>query len=192
MMLPKEDFKGYTAKATRVSSDILFEKLDRDILIADWQYCFHDGTWKTSPVFKEKGFDILVRDASCLGFPTYQVIIPGYSETTLYRLSPTNKEDRFSPATAKVLKKPQNATFDELLAFLLDYSENKNKDFTSRVNLPLDLSCSENNFLMAATMAYVQYQLGRVNEAKKYINKMLEFTDEADVDTQNKLICLKR
>lgn len=59
MMLPKEDFKGYTAKATRVSSDILFEKLDRDILIADWQYCFHDGIWKTSPVFKEKGFDVV-------------------------------------------------------------------------------------------------------------------------------------
>lgn len=59
MLLSKEEFEGYVATSTLKTSDILIQNIDKNIIIADWQYSCHNETWKTSQKFKENGFDVV-------------------------------------------------------------------------------------------------------------------------------------
>lgn len=62
MMLSGEDFKdynGYVATSDKEVSDVLLKKLDKDILIADWQYSVHNEIWPTTKVLNENGFDVV-------------------------------------------------------------------------------------------------------------------------------------
>ena len=59
MMLSKDEFKGYLANAQGNAADILMKNIDKDIIVADWQYSCHYEIWKTSQKFKENGFDVV-------------------------------------------------------------------------------------------------------------------------------------
>lgn len=59
MLLSKNEFEGYVANSNDKVSDILMKSIDKNILIADWQYSCHDEAWKTSPKLKENGFDVV-------------------------------------------------------------------------------------------------------------------------------------
>ncbi len=59
MLVSQCDFDGYIATASKDVADLLIEKLDRNIIIADWQYSVNSNNWKTSAFFKEKGFQVL-------------------------------------------------------------------------------------------------------------------------------------
>ena len=67
MLLPKNEFKNYTNGENRYTANIedegmikiLSEKLDRKIVIADWQYNVSETPWKSSQYFAERGFDVL-------------------------------------------------------------------------------------------------------------------------------------
>ncbi|MBO5452459.1 MAG: family 20 glycosylhydrolase [Clostridia bacterium] len=57
MLLPKDDFKGYFANSSKEVSEILLNKLNKNIVIADWQYTGHGEIWKTSQLLKKHNFD---------------------------------------------------------------------------------------------------------------------------------------
>ena len=59
MMLSEEEFNGYVATSNKSVSDILINNLDKDLLIADWQYTPHGETWRTSKKFVEHNFDVV-------------------------------------------------------------------------------------------------------------------------------------
>ncbi len=59
MLLSKTEFEGYKANSNQGVSDILIKNIDKNIIIADWQYYCHDETWITSKKFKDCGFDVL-------------------------------------------------------------------------------------------------------------------------------------
>jgi len=59
MLLSNEEFKGYVAHSSSKVSDILIQNTDKSIIIADWQYSCHNEAWRTSPKFKENGFDVV-------------------------------------------------------------------------------------------------------------------------------------
>ncbi len=59
MLLSKEEFEGYVANSSPEISDILIQNIDKNIIIADWQYSCHNKTWRTSQKFKENGFDVV-------------------------------------------------------------------------------------------------------------------------------------
>ncbi|MBQ4516249.1 MAG: family 20 glycosylhydrolase [Clostridia bacterium] len=59
MMLSNDSFKGYIANASQEVSDILTEKLDKDFIIAVWQYSFVGETWKSVQPFIDRGFKVL-------------------------------------------------------------------------------------------------------------------------------------
>ena len=69
--------------------------------------------------FGSQGYDVLVHDASCMGFPTYQVIIPGYSEVMLGNL--VQKQSMFSylPHSVKTLRNPSVASKGDYVGFLM-------------------------------------------------------------------------
>lgn len=147
--------------------------------------------------FTEQGYDLIVRDRSSLGFCTYQVIIPGYSEAFIHRLCLKIDEHRYARYAVKVLANPSAAQLTDYLGFLMH--EEQMDRFTSNIaGVHGFLACSKlsamappalNRFLMNASKAYVFYSLGKLENAVEYIEGMISFvnTDEADF-----LICLKR
>ncbi len=59
MLFSQEEFPEYEGNSTIAAAELMIKKLDKSILIADWQYAIHSETWKTSKNFKEHGFDVV-------------------------------------------------------------------------------------------------------------------------------------
>jgi len=61
MMLSREFFPGeqYECNSSAEYATALLEKLNKDIIIADWQYNTTSTSWSTSKLLKEKGFDVI-------------------------------------------------------------------------------------------------------------------------------------
>lgn len=147
--------------------------------------------------FKEQGYDILVRDRSCLGFCTYQVIIPGYSEAFLHRLHRPLDEYRYSASAIKVLRNPSAASLPELLGYLMHEDQMKQypstihgvHGFLAHSKISALAPKSVDHFLLAATKGYIYHCLGKSQEAISCINGMLPIATAEETDF---LLCLKR
>ena len=138
--------------------------------------------------FSDMGFDILIKDSSCLGFCTYQVIVPGYSECFSHRLSPNFNDLHYRNSSVRTLRNPSKVTFDEKLGFLMSLSRS-NSGFVVESRLHLNLTSKESAYYMAATLAYVYYDLKKYDMVFKNINLMLE---SKIAENEEFLICLKR
>lgn len=144
--------------------------------------------------FRAQGLDIWVRDCSCLGFPTCQVIIPGCSEIFPHRLSPRHSDTRYAPLARRVLRSPATARPDEWMGLLMHLGQSKAAglsvgSFLAQANLAAELTAREDAFLLNTTLAYVQYALGKTAEAAKAIRNALALAPAAEGEY---LLCLKR
>lgn len=147
--------------------------------------------------FRDMGRDVLVRDGSCLGFPTYQVLIPGYSEIFSHRLSPKHNDRRYVAYAQRVLRNPAAATPDDIMGLYmhmkwtakLDSRTNNVHGFTAGAGISANLSPREDAYLMAAALACVSYTMGRFGETVSQIERMLPAAPE---DHREYLICVKR
>jgi len=59
LLLSKEENKGYIASSSKKVADALAQKLDKSVILADWQYGVHDEAWETSRKLKDAGFDVV-------------------------------------------------------------------------------------------------------------------------------------
>lgn len=57
MLISRQEFPGYVANSVSEISEILMNSLDKNMIIADWQYSVHNENWPTSKKFKDYGFD---------------------------------------------------------------------------------------------------------------------------------------
>lgn len=153
--------------------------------------------WECVDFIREQGYDILVRDCSCLGFPTYQVLIPGYSEVFCHRLSPKYNDQRYTAFAKNALRNPSVAKMNDLLGFMLHIAQvarvPKNignvHSFRVGANLPLKISQMEDAYLMAASLAYISYSLNRYSETIKHIDRMICSGAKNSLEY---LVCVKR
>ena len=147
--------------------------------------------------FREQGYDILVRDRSCLGFCTYQVIIPGYSEAFIHRLCLNMDERRYTNQAIKVLCNPSASDISDRLGYLMHddlmskYTSNiaKVHGFVAQSKLAATAPQTLDNFLLYATKAYVYYDLGKLGQAVTCIGRMIPLSEGTETEH---LICLKR
>jgi len=147
--------------------------------------------------FAHAGYDMLIRDCSCLGFPTYQVLVPGYSEVFPHRLSPKNDDLKYAAYAVKTLRNPSGASVNDMMGLLMHISQTKSfskalsgvHGFTATSKLATTLTAAEQHLFMNASLGYVYYTLRKYNDAIKCISQMLPLTDETG---QEELICLKR
>jgi ribosomal protein S12 methylthiotransferase accessory factor len=177
---------------------------DAGFFVGEPQYPFHEDVGFTGKnnhelllecvdFFKAQGCEILVRDGSSLGFPTYQVLIPGYSEVFTYRLDKKLYEFRYFDFAVKALRNPSKAGFDDLLGLLMHMDQMKSSigshGFLACSKISANLTPADEERLMAASLGYVQYTLGRYGTVVKYLNTLI---DAYDGDDAAFLICLKR
>lgn len=57
MLVSETEFEGYVANSTPEISEMLLNSLNKNIIIADWQYGRYHENWKTSEKFKNYGFN---------------------------------------------------------------------------------------------------------------------------------------
>lgn len=145
--------------------------------------------------FRKLGVDVLVRDCSCLGFPTCQIIIPGYSEAVPHRVSIKYDHYRYRQQATRALKNPTAVGLGDLVALLMHVVESKKRhlygveNFPTEAGLPAMMPQEQGDYLMNATMAYAHYTLGNYADTVDNINKMLQSEWCPEVGY---LICLKR
>lgn len=145
--------------------------------------------------FADMGYDVLVRDYSSLGFPTCQVIIPGYSDAISHRFSLKYNDYRYRSGATKALRNPTAASVSDLVSLMMDKMESgKNKEydaegFLNESEIPGSARPDLTRFLMNAALGYTYYAMGKPKEAVGYIGKMLAVCESQDVGY---LVCLKR
>lgn len=147
--------------------------------------------------FKKQDLHILVRDRSCLGFPTYQVVIPGYSEAHVNRLSHRMDDHRYAPYATKVFRSPTTADTTDLLGLMMHLDQMKKftanirgvHGFLMNARLSAQLDDATQDRLMNATMGYAYYALGRKQDVIRYIDALIP---SAAPQETGYLICLKR
>ncbi len=147
--------------------------------------------------FDDQGYDILVRDCSCLGFHTYQVIIPGYSECFLSRVTAQTDDLRYTTLAQKALRDPSTATLQEMLGLLMHREEMKKftanisnmHGFLAQAKISAQLSVTQENFLLYAALGHVYHALGQKAEALRCVQNMLNTCPD---EHREALICLKR
>lgn len=143
--------------------------------------------------FADQGYDVLLRDGSCLGFPTCQVLIPGYSELLYNRLSPEHNELRYSAYAEKVTRNPSQASLDDMLALLMHIDCNKMnpvaQKLTRMARLAADPKSDDTARILSATMAYVYYELGQYSVVLNHIKQMMASYSQ---EQQEYLLCVDR
>lgn len=139
--------------------------------------------------FKEKGLRILVYNAATLGFPTCQVLVPGYSELFTDRLCLAKNPYRYFYAANRALRCPSEASLADKMGLLMHLDQmkqhasgiSKAKGFANTANLSVTLTPEEDSFLMNASLGYILYDLGRKNEALRHIDAMLSTCQEQSI-----------
>jgi len=148
--------------------------------------------------FRDLGLDVLVRDRSCLGFPSYQVVIPGYSEWAFHRLTGEGDDSAFQPTAIRLLRYPAKATKEELvqLAEYLNLQKQygkmnmyRGKLFRKMAMLPVQIPDVLDERFMNGTMAYLYYAVGDYATTGTYLEQMVK--DKTNKSAEY-LICIKR
>lgn len=129
----------------------------------------------TLGLLETMGCDVLLRDVSFMGFPSFQIIVPNVSELI------TTKEidfdvlfNRFN--IKKIVKKINSASFEELqlvLDYVRKYNYDNNDSVISFANLPFyDLSLWHN--MRTDLFSYAAYyKMGNLEESLNSINKFI-------------------
>lgn len=147
--------------------------------------------------FVKQGYDVLVRDSSCLGFPTYQIIVPGCSEIYLQRLSNKHSDNKYAEFVYKVLRNPSAAKFDDLIGALMHITLQQklmrdistSSEFLANSRLAANLDSVEQKRYMAASICFIHYQLGKYSECLTQLKGLISSFDN---DCDGYLICVKR
>ena len=147
--------------------------------------------------FEKEGYEVLVYDSSCLGFPTCKVLVPKFSEVILHSVSEKNNSFKNMKSAIKALRNPKSAGFDDYLLLLMHISEMKKLgdldkrlfNFSTCSNLAMSHNSVMDSYLMASSLGYVYYEMMNPSKALSYVNAMLPLAKKEDADF---LLCLKR
>lgn len=146
--------------------------------------------------FRNLDLEVLVREGSCLGFPTYQVLIPGYSEVFIHRLLEEQDELKYLPLAVKTLRDPKAAKLPSIMGYLmhmnrigqLDSTVSGIHGFSSSSRLSLKLNTQQEQAYMALNQAHIYYTIGRKKEALAALTNALVLPE---LEQQSYLGCLK-
>jgi len=140
------------------------------------------------------GYELFIKDVSYLGFPSYQIYIPGISENTGFDKDDMHIHLSFAK-NFKTLLNLKEATNKELLC--LADSIDKFYDFFRPMkafygNIILHNSSKElKNLSFDIIIALINYKIGRLEQSLKYLNIFTNGVDFSDRDKFKFVFCLR-
>lgn len=127
-------------------------------------------------LLEKQGFDILVRDVSFLGFPSFHIIVPGLSEIYgIDDLKTINKSIKFHEIV-KYIKNIHNTTDKELeiiIESLINSNYNFNDSITELLDIPIKPSFPWYNIKVNLFIGTAYYRLGDFVRAYEYYDKFI-------------------
>lgn len=130
-------------------------------------------------LYRDLGKPLYVRNQSFLGFHSYQLIVPGFSESRGLRLVEPTCEYAMGDTAAIALRNPKKAS-DGLLALLLMYHDkvktiiSRNTNFGGLAGLPLEGKGAV--VYLESTLAYAAWRLRRYTTCIRYVGRLLRCT----------------
>lgn len=145
----------------------------------------------------ELGYDILVRDHSVLGFPTYQVIVPGFSEVMIHRLVQNMDDTRYSTIASTVLRDPSKTTIPDAMGLILHLQEldqlgpkiKESQGFSGCARLSAKLDRMTDQKFLIASLCHVKYSMGHRSDVVKGIDQLLATATPTETA---RLLCIKQ
>ncbi|MBI9100163.1 MAG: YcaO-like family protein [Spirochaetaceae bacterium] len=124
----------------------------------------------------ESGYNVLIRDNSILDFPSFQIVIPGFSEIYAYSLF-RMKEKRSHDKVRKIMRNIHSASNEELslLAVYIQYKKNyyNENSIPYLFGLPLKDKFRFGSESLTFLLVLIYIKLDKLTEAIKYIQIML-------------------
>lgn len=138
--------------------------------------------------FRGQGLEILVRDSSSLGFPTYNVLIPGYSEVILHSISKKHNSVSNLTSAVDIIRNPQKMTVEDSITLILHLNEMKKLgsiydmlfSFATSANLPLTIGKAKDTQLILSTLCYAYYNIGNYTRLIPYMSKLISLSQESE------------
>jgi len=132
-------------------------------------------------MFRKKGLEVLVRDSSALGFPTCQVIVPGYSEIFAYRLEWQLNERRYAAFVRRAISDPCAAQLQDFVGVAKHMVVRQNYElnqigkfgFRQYTGAQLDITEALDCQLAYYAFGYTYYILNQLSSARKYVEMAL-------------------
>ena len=133
-------------------------------------------------ILKNKGYDILVRDVSFLGFPAYHVVVPSFSEIpdlsikTIITYSTAMKVKRI----ARNLKHSTDEELLEIISYMLhgdDESFTYQDSIVKILDLPLMNGFPWHGMKKDIFIASAYYRMGRLHKAYETMDSYIQSAD---------------
>lgn len=141
----------------------------------------------TLELYRNMGRQVYVRNCSFLGFPSYQLVVPGFSETRGYRLVEPMSEYALGDAVVDVYRNAEAASNAQLQMMLMFHNKiqtafSRRRNFCGVAGLPLDVK--ERSRLLAITLSYAAYRLNQYALAIKHLEPLLSLktAEESEKD----------
>lgn len=124
----------------------------------------------------KNNFNLLVRDVSFLGVPSYHVIIPGISE--IFELSDSNLDLYIKRRKIEKLLQNVNKLSDQELGYIVEYLSKhvdlKNGTMMDFIHVPLKNNFPWNNIKVSLFLGMASYKLGNYEKSNYYINMFIK------------------
>lgn len=153
------EFKPFCDNSTQTNSDLL-------------KYVIN--------IISKKGYEILIRDTSYLGFCSYQIIIPGFSE--IYNFGYQRLREKYSLEKARdTIKNITTSSYRDILSLInyleykLDWVLENSIEFT--VKLPIKQNYNLINFDYRFLLAICYYRLGEYVKSYNILKPICDYTN---------------
>lgn len=145
-------------------------------------------------IYKEKNLQVYIRNYSFLGFHTYRVIVPGFSEARHYDLQASVSEYALGDRAQAAFRNPTAASDADLLLMLNYYKRmgtvvSKQNNFCVLAGLPMETR--NNQLLTAVTLAYAAYRLKKFQLCVDYLKPLCSLRTLSSQD-QDYFACVCR
>lgn len=127
-------------------------------------------------VYREMGRPLYVRNYSFLGFNSYQLVVPGFSEARGFRLVEPISEYALGDSVYRAFRDVESASPDDLVMMMAFYGKmgtvfSRKHNFRGLAGLPLEHTY--NALLTVTALSSAAYRLGRYAQARDYITPVL-------------------
>lgn len=132
-------------------------------------------------LLKKQGHDVLIRDVSFLGFPSFHIIVPGLSE--LYGFDDVKTIEKcisFSKILGS-LKKFREATkeeLEEIIQTLINGNYTLEDSITKLLDIPIEKSFPWANIKIEIFLGAAYYKLGNLEKAYESFDKFVKLIEE--------------
>lgn len=121
---------------------------------------------------KKQGRQVLVRNVSFLGFPSYYILVPGLSESRGVRMIAKPQEHGLGHIAAGVFRNPLKAETVDLMLMprfvaSMQTALNRRENFANLSGLPLS---DMNQAMLYLNLAYAHYKMNQWTLAGKYLS----------------------